>query len=210
MTFFGDFADSLHVDILKFFFKGFFQAPSIFSGRFTTGEPYQHLGNHLEISTPSRGAVIIAPGQQDARNRSRKKNAGAKSSKNKERGRGGDAFTHSPLNSNIIRSIFKQDYWWLVILPRRRGNTSIKIVGSGDNVFAMHILLWFIIWDDASPYWSSNWAHFATRLFMLHTPALTISWRSARVYGFALPSADQLQLMQHFAEAFNFWSSKQV
>jgi len=33
---------------------------------------------------PFVGAVIIAPGQQDARNRSRKKNAGAKSSKNKE------------------------------------------------------------------------------------------------------------------------------
>lgn len=76
------------------------------------GEPYQHLGNHPGVvSTPSRGAVIIAPGQQDARNRSRKKNAGAKSSKNKEIG--GDAFTHSTIKQQhlYITSIFKQDYW---------------------------------------------------------------------------------------------------
>lgn len=172
------------------------------------GEPHQNLGNHLEISTTQPRVnrletyLLEVPWSLHLDNKMHEIDHGKRMQVRKAprtRRGGGDA-NSSPLeqhyevfSSKTIGGLFYQE--GVEIHPSKSG------FGGQRACYAHPAVIHHL---GCKSYWSSNWTHFATRFFMLHPPALTISWTSARVYGCALQSADQLQLMQHFAESFNF------
>lgn len=96
------------------------------------GEPHQNLGNHLEISTTQPRVnrletyLLEVPWSLHLDNKMHEIDHGKRMQVRKapRTRRGGGGCELLTIGATLW-SIFKQDYWWL-ILPRRRGNTSIK------------------------------------------------------------------------------------
>ena len=144
--------------------------------------------------------MIIAPGQQDARNRSRKKNAGAKSSKNKERGMRNHHWSNISKTARLFVAYSTKKAFHTSIKKWVRGTICMLRTFCCDSSFGMmQVLISYPIEHILRP-----------DFFMVHTSALIISLTSARVYACNPSKCRSTSTDAAFRRVLHFWSPKQV